>query len=95
MVPAPFFVRVVRRPARAGARAGTANVANVETIARFFARRCRPPVGHDQTAAEAGVRVEAGSDQAMRAGCAFCGILASSVPYSGPGGDERHGGQPL
>ncbi len=94
MVPAPFFVRGVRRLAEVAAGAGAANVANVETIARFFARGWRPPVGHDPAAAEAGVRVEAGSDQAMRAGCAFCGILASGVPYSGPGDDARHGGQP-
>ncbi len=38
MVPAPFFVPVVWRPAGFEAGAGTANVANVETIALFFAR---------------------------------------------------------
>ena len=95
MVPAPFFVPVVRRLGTAGPRAGAANVANVETITRFFAWGWVPPVGHDPAAAEAGLRVEAGSDQAMRAGCAFCGNKASSVPYSGPGGDERRGVQPL
>jgi len=38
MVPAPFFVRVVLPDAAGARRAGAANVANVETIARFFAR---------------------------------------------------------
>ncbi len=38
MVPAPFFVPGVRRPAEVAAGAGTVNVANVETIARFLAR---------------------------------------------------------